>query len=276
MRDSLDAPIEYDAKRRGYYYSTQTYRLPATYTDANNLLALGVTKSLLSLYQGTPIHDAAESLLNSITAPLRGKDGAAWYDTRIVVPRLPVVSVNADTWNSIITALRDNKIITFDYRGVRDLEFNARRVRPYQLLFDSGVWYLYGYAEERKAARIFSLSRMENVRLSEETFSLPSNFDYCTHSGDSYFGVFAADKKYRFKVEFFADSSVWIKERLWAADQKIKSCAQGVTIEFTSTQYDKVLEWVLSRGQTAHPLAPDRLVADWDENVAAMRKLRKR
>jgi len=27
-----------------------------------------------------------------------------------------------------------------------------RRVYPYQLLFDSGVWYLYGFAEERQWA----------------------------------------------------------------------------------------------------------------------------
>jgi predicted DNA-binding transcriptional regulator YafY len=37
MKNSLGAPIEYDAKNRGYYYSEKTFRLPATYTTMGNM-----------------------------------------------------------------------------------------------------------------------------------------------------------------------------------------------------------------------------------------------
>ncbi|GHT59739.1 hypothetical protein FACS1894109_16220 [Spirochaetia bacterium] len=60
MRDSLNAPIEYDAKQRGWYYSEKHFRLPARYANANDMLALGMAKSLLELYQNTPLYESAK------------------------------------------------------------------------------------------------------------------------------------------------------------------------------------------------------------------------
>ena len=70
MKDMLNAPIEYDALHRGFYYSEPNYRIPAGFSSAEDLLALGMAKSILSLYQNTPLYEAARNLLDSITAPL--------------------------------------------------------------------------------------------------------------------------------------------------------------------------------------------------------------
>jgi hypothetical protein len=49
MRDQLLAPIEYDTFKRGYYYTKKTFRLPAGFTSADDLLALGMARSIFSL-----------------------------------------------------------------------------------------------------------------------------------------------------------------------------------------------------------------------------------
>jgi predicted DNA-binding transcriptional regulator YafY len=167
--------------------------------------------------------------------------------------------------------MRENRLITFEYEGIWDDHPHTRLVRPYQLLFDTGVWFLYGYAEERSAIRIFNLSRIQNVSLTNERFSLPGDYDYINQTDGSYFGVFIG-KKYRFKIAFDTSSGKWIKERKWAADQKIKETKKGFVIEFTSTQYNRVLEWLLSRGAAAHPLEPKELVTEWKNNIAGMMK----
>jgi predicted DNA-binding transcriptional regulator YafY len=169
-----------------------------------------------------------------------------------------------------MTGLRENRVIAFEYSGVWDEGYKQRRVRPYQLLFDNGVWYLYGYAEEREAVRMFSLPRMRNAAASSETFTLPQDFDYRLKSDDSYFGVFAGKERQQFAVAFYDDSAVWVRERQWAADQKIEETDDGVVVRFSSAQYDKALEWVLSRGSAARPLAPEALVNDWKHHVAEM------
>jgi predicted DNA-binding transcriptional regulator YafY len=272
MRDRLNAPIEYDALHRGYYYSKLNYRIPLGFSGADELLALGMVKNILALYRNTPIYNAAHHLLDSITAPLASEGNSNWYESRIVVPQTPSAPVAPDVWTLITTALRENRVLTFEYQGAYDEGYKSRRVRPYQLLFDSGLWYLYGFAEERKGIRLFSLCRIKNTALTKDHFPLPKDFDYRAGNADSFFGVFAGQKRHRFKIAFYDYSVVWVKDRQWAADQKIAETEDGVTVTFTSTQFDKVVEWVLSRGCTARPLEPELLVNVWRNNIEEMQK----
>jgi len=273
MRDQLLAPIEYDAFNRGYYFTEKTFRLPASFTTAEDLLALCMARSIFSLYKDTPLYDVSRQLLESITTPIAVDGNNNWLENRITVPPIASAKVKSEIWDIIINSLKGNRIITFDYKGTWDDEYKKRKVHPYQLLFDSGVWYLYGFAEERKATRIFSLSKIKNAQLTKELFSLPKNYKYTDFSGDSYFGVFIGEKKQRFVVDFYEDSITFAEERQWAADQKITEKDDCITIEFTSTQYDKVLRWVLSCGCNAVPHKPEQLVDDWKRRIAEMRKL---
>ena len=273
MRDRLNAPIEYDALHRGYYYTEPQYRIPMGFSGADELLALNMAKNILALYKDTPIYEAAHQLLGSITAPLASGDGSDWYENRIVVPTVPTAPVPPDTWNAITAALKENRVLAFEYQGAYDNGYKPRRVRPYQLLFDSGVWYLYGFAEERKDIRLFSLCRIRNIALTKDRFSLPKDFDYRTGNADSYFGVFSGQERHRFKIAFFDYSVVWAQDRQWAKDQKITETNDGVIVSFSSTQFEKVAEWVLSRGCTARPLEPELLVSVWRGNVEQMQKM---
>jgi predicted DNA-binding transcriptional regulator YafY len=276
MRDRLDAPIKYSPLHRGFFYTEKAFRLPARFAAAEDMLALGMVKTLLSLYRNTPLYEAACRLMDSITAPLAGEENGSeaepWYEKRILTPLGASYPVDEKIWNPILTGLRENRIVTFEYQSVWNENFKLRRTRPYQLLFDAGVWYLYAYAEERGAIRMFSLSRIRNISVTNDTFSLPQNYDYREWADGSYFGVFAGQEKERFRVAFYGDYVLWAKERIWAADQKIEDTAEGVIIDFSSTQYGKVLEWVLSKGAWAVPLEPVRLVRDWEWNIEQMKK----
>jgi predicted DNA-binding transcriptional regulator YafY len=274
MRDRLDAPIKYSPLHRGFFYAEKTFRLPARFAAAEDMLALGMAKNLLSLYRNTPLYEAARRLMDNITAPLAGEEsgGEAWYEKRILAPFSASYPVDEEIWNAILTGLRENRIITFEYQSTWKEDFKPRRIRPYQLLFDAGVWYLYAYAEERRGIRMFSLSRIRNIAVTNDKFNLPRNYDYSDQADGSYFGVFAGQEKEHFRVAFYGDYVLWAKERLWAADQKIEDTADGVIIDFSGTQYGKVLEWVLSNGAWAVPLEPAKLVQDWEWNIEQMRK----
>jgi predicted DNA-binding transcriptional regulator YafY len=276
MRDMLNAPIEYSAKHRGWYYEEKSFRLPARFAAANDMLALGMAKSLISLYKETPLYEAAQRLLKDITAPMSDDDipdaeKAAWYENRIIVPPVASVTVKQEIWEGIIDAMKENRVIAFEYKGVWDSEYKTRLVRPYQLLFDTGAWFLYGYAEERSAIRIFSLSRMINISLTNERLSLPKDFDYEIKNDGSYFGVFLGEKK-RYKIEFASNAAIDIREKKWAADQKIEEGKDGIgiIIDFTSTQYQKVLSWVLSYGANARPIEPPELLKEWKNNIIGL------
>jgi len=276
MRYFLYAPIEYCAKNRGWYYEEKSFRLPARFASANDMLALGMAKSLLTLYKDTPLYESAQRLLKDITAPLSSEEvsdvqQAAWYEKRIIVPPIATVPIKNEIWEIIIDAMKENKVITFEYKGIWDDDYKVRLVCPYQLLFDNGTWYLYGYSEERSDIRFFALSRMKNISIPNENFKLPKNFDYCSKNDGSYFGVFIG-KKMKYKIEFSSYIAPVIQERKWTKDQKITDTKKGIVIEFSSTQLDKVFSWVLSYGIDARPIEPPELVNRWNENIIALYK----
>ena len=273
MKNRLNAPIEYDAYHRGYYYTQKTFRLPAGFTTAENLLALNMAKNIFTLYRDTPLYEASNNLMESILTPIISDGNKDWLENRIMVPQVASAKVDNTVWDNIISALKQNKIIIFYYQGAWDNEPQFRKVYPYQLLFDSGVWYLYGFSVERKATRIFSVSRISNIKITNDVFTLPKDFNYSNFSGDSYFGVFIGQEKMKFVIDFYEEAIVYITERQWAADQKITDNDEGITIEFASSQYDKIKKWVLSFGCYAVPKKPKKLVDDWNWHVLEMRKM---
>ena len=272
MRDRLNAPIEYDFTQKGYYYAEKSFRLPAAFYSADEVLAFGMAKSLLSLYRNTPIYSAASQFMDSITAPLGKTENPNWHEDRIVVPPVPSVVFQPEVWHNICQGLANNQVITFEYRYTWNVPYSPRRVRPYQLLFDNGAWYLYAYSEEGKGTRMYSLSRIRNISLTEETFVFPASADYRIRFDDSFFGAYSSEKKQRFRIAFFNDGAMRIQERRWAENQRIEETKDGVILSFTSAQYGKVLELVLSNGRDALPLEPDELVRDWEENLRDMQK----
>ncbi|MFP3088989.1 WYL domain-containing protein [Treponema sp. TIM-1] len=270
MRVRMDAPIEYSALHRGFYYSDNTYRLPGGFATESDLMALGMVKTILTLCKNTPLFESATRLLEGIVAPLKTGKNTTWIDKRIVFPPVQEATVPVEIWNTVIDSLRENKILEFDYWGAKDSDYKRRRVYPYQLIFDNGRWCIFAWAEDRRDVRLFSLSRMRNIHKTGESFKLPLNFDFCSRTGGTFFGMYHGDIIRHYRIQFSGMAILIIKERKWADDQTITENKQGLILEFSSTQYSNILAWVLSFGQFAIPEEPKELVAEWRENVRKM------
>lgn len=275
MRTMLNAPIEYDYKRRGYYYTEKTFRIPAAFSSAGEMLALGMAKNLLSLYKNTPIYGSAKQLVESLTTPLGETEKPRWYEDRVIVPPIPSVSFEPEIWRIVCEGLRKNQALTFEYRAAWKDAYSGREVHPYQLLFDNGSWYLYAFNKKQRGIRMYSLCRIKNIRLTNETFKFPAAADFRTCYDGSFLGAYASEKKYRFRIAFYNDAAMRVCERRWTADQRVTKTSGGIILTFTSAQYGKVLELVLSNGKDALPLEPKILVDEWKENIAGMQKLAK-
>jgi predicted DNA-binding transcriptional regulator YafY len=69
------------------------------------------------------------------------------------------------------SALTERKLLSFDYIGHFGKK-TSRTVESYQLVFKANRWYLYGYCLLRNDFRLFCLSRILNINLTNETFSM--------------------------------------------------------------------------------------------------------
>ena len=60
-------------------------------------------------------------------------------------------------------------MVSLTYAGGRG-ETARRTVEPLKLCFKGQAWYLYGYCRDRRAERLFKLSRMREIEVREESF----------------------------------------------------------------------------------------------------------
>ncbi len=74
-----------------------------------------------------------------------------------------------EKFNLLKMAIVNNQVITFDYFNTSGIK-SSRRAEPVKLIFKDRAWYLIAYCYERNAYRTFRITRMGNVRITEDFF----------------------------------------------------------------------------------------------------------
>ena len=236
------------------------------------MVSLFAAKIMLSRFKDSPLYSDICSAINLLANS--NFDGNDEILKRIALSPspMPINIIEESVWKTILQALRNNTKIEFDYNGRWNPENTHRKVHPYQLVMDNGNYFLYGFSEERNETRLFSLSRIKNPKTTEETFLLPEDFEFEKHCGGGKFGSFSYNESEHYKIEFYENARQMLKDFVWAEDQKLhddetRNCT---TIEFSSTQYLKIEEWILSQGRYAKPLEPEWLVDEWKSHIKGM------
>ena len=93
-------------------------------------------------------------------------------------------------------ALHERTVIGFDYLSNKN-EFTSREIEPIHLYYKFGNWYLYAYCKERQDYREFKVSRMMNIKLTQENFIQNHEF-----KGDLSFS--------NYDLEGFDDVVIWV------------------------------------------------------------------
>jgi len=76
-----------------------------------------------------------------------------------------------DFFNGFKTAITERRIAEFDYYNSYGEKF-FRRVEPIQLWFKSMSWYLKGFCLTKQEMRLYKLSRIKNLAVTDSRFSV--------------------------------------------------------------------------------------------------------
>ena len=267
-----DSIITYDNKQRTYRMTPGWKKNQYIKTNATNYESLSILKSLLNQYQNTSLYESVINRVEELAEiPIE-------EFSRIAVPPKPEYNKeDQKKFTKIFDFMIHNYKIQFYYMGRWHGEEKKNRiVHPYQLLLENGTCYLFGYDEEKKDDRLFVLRRMEQIRLKNgEKFELPTDYEFSARHGFSKFGAYTFKDPVKYKIEFYGNTQIWIKENKWADDQQLKETSDKTVLSFTSSQDDKILEWVLSCGADARPVEPPDFVQRWKDKIRKMAKLAK-
>ncbi|MGI8712781.1 MAG: helix-turn-helix transcriptional regulator [Solirubrobacteraceae bacterium] len=176
----------------------------------------------------------------------------------------------------IETAIFRRKTIVFDYHTMERDELGARRVDPYQLLYQGGQFYVVGRSHERSAIRVFRLSRIRGkvgyATKAEHDFQRPDNFDPRAYGNriDWQFG------------EPIGTAEVWISQRIaWQIERhfgrygEIRPVGEDADPDdrLYATRYAnsrQLIAWALGLGENARIVGPPALVSELRERVGVL------
>ncbi len=178
---TVDRPADAAAEQESYSLRSESFHLPEIEFTDEELAALQTALHLLDgeFAYAEPLRLALQQITWGRPSPLRAPEQQ----------RSVALGITASAGGhelsarlaKVETAIFRQKTITFDYYSMGRDELGARRVDPYHLLFQGGEFYLLGHAHERKAIRVFRLSRIRGkvayATKAEHDFKRPADFD---------------------------------------------------------------------------------------------------
>lgn len=272
LKNQRDAPILYDPKKKGYYYSEENFQLPAMEISAGDLFALCIAEKVFKQHENTPIYKKLTSVFKKIeeSLPEQVSIHPSWIDSSISVVGEYRTAIDPQIWQVVANSLQHSKILSISYKKPGDKEVSKREVEPYHIVSFQGEWYLIAFCHNRKSILTFAISRIIKATLQQKTFTVPNDFDYRQFSKEK-FGIFNGPKSFKVEILFDRNNAPFIEEREWHPSQKLERQSDGsLILTISASHYLEVKKWVLSWGSGAEVLKPKELRMEIQEELRKM------
>ncbi|WP_022932220.1 helix-turn-helix transcriptional regulator [Treponema bryantii] len=263
MLDTLHAPIASDY--RGYRYTEPNFFIKTIPLTEGEAFSVAVLNPLLEQYRNTPIENQLRSVFKKITECLPERISV---DTSFLNPKITFIpdrteNIDPSFFQTIFDSLKNCCTITFEYRPLQKTSYMERTLDPYHVVCQRGNWYVMGKCHDRNEVRIFSFSRMKNIKILEKKFGIPKDFKPSDYF-DVEMGVWLSDKT-PITVELLVDKEIgtYALNRIWHSEQTVEERDDGsIYVKFQTTQKREIIRWVLGQGHTVKVLGPQELVEE--------------
>ncbi len=259
---TVERPADGAAEQENYSLRPENFHLPAIAFTDKELAALQTALSLLDgeFAYAEPLRLALQQITWGRPSPLRAPE-----------QRSVALGITASAGGhelsgrlaKIETAIFRNKTILFEYYTMERDEVGARKVDPYHLLFQGGQFYLLGYSHERKAVRVFRLTRIRGkvsyATKAEHDFRRPADFDPRAYANRADWQL--GDELGVAEIQV-CERIAWQVERHFGRYGEIRE-QDGETVFLTGYSNPRgILSWVMGLGANARLLAPGDLVEE--------------
>lgn len=259
LRDQLGAPLEYDAKHRGYAITDASYSLPAVTISEGECLALFLAQRLLEQYRGLPFAADVRRLFNKITSLL---PEPVTIDLEQLAPccevRLnPADAGQADHFRRLVRAVQRRRQVELLYWSASRDQTLRRRVDPYHLACLEGDWYCVGFCHLREETRLFMLGRIRELQETGATFERPMDFNVNDYLDAGFRRMRGDGPLLSVRLRFSAAVARYIRERTWHPKQTLCELPDGrLELAFAVNHLLEVKRWAMSFGSECEVVEP--------------------
>ncbi len=133
------------------------------------------------------------------------------------------------------------------------------RLEPYHLHHSVRAWYAMGRNAEHGDVRIYKLSRILELEVTDEAYELEEPFDVEAYLGNAW-ALIPGGPTHAVKLEFTAKVGTNVAEVLWHKSQKHELLDDGrCLVEFTVDGLDEIAWWLLGYGDQVRVVEPAEL-----------------
>lgn len=261
MVNRLGAPIEFDREKGGWYYADETWTLPNIMATEGELLAFFLSVEVAWRYLGTALEGVLRSAIDKISRGIKGPVSVDLNTLKahytFAIPAL--ASVSEQILMALHQAIRENRRIWMRYYTASRDEHTERTISPYHLYNVHGDWYLIAFDDLRQGFRNFSIGRIEDWQILQETFERDPNFSVKDFMGGA-FQTERGGEVVEVAIRFDSQQARYIRERRWHETQQIEELADGgLILRFQTGGLGEVKRWVMQYGGHAEVLEPEEL-----------------
>jgi len=277
MRNYLNAPIEYDQERNGYYYNTQNkenYQLPGLWFNADELYALTVMQQLLSQLQ-TGLLDEQISPLKELIEKLLGdkKTGTEQLNARLKFINQTYRRNNLPAFQKITSAVIQQKQITIDYHARGTDEKTNRTISPQRLIYYRDNWYLDAWCHNKNGLRSFSVDRIKQPIIEKQTAKTIDDKTLDQHYTQGY-GIFSGECVDTAIIKFTPERARWVADESWHPQQKGETLNDGsYLLHIPYSNPTELIMDILKYGPDAEVIKPTVLREKMKARIQKMQKM---
>jgi predicted DNA-binding transcriptional regulator YafY len=276
FRDRLQAPLAYLLSRKGYVYTDSSYRLPVARISEAELLALLISRKLITEACTGSLADDLEHIsrrLGSLLAanlPGRARPEDAFsFRWKGTSPSDPQV------FKVVTSALLQGKLLSFSYYSPTASGCTTRTVEPHHMVNYLGNWHLIAYCQLREGWRDFMLGRMSQTRVGEGTFSFRPVEEWRPYLSDS-FGIFQNHEAFEVVLRFTPERARRVKGELWQQGQLEEVEADGsLVLTIPVSREAEIMMEILKHGSQVEVVEPgwlrEKVIEEMERAVVSYR-----
>ena len=214
MRAHLNAPIEYNHSKNGYFYTHQNWEMPLVpLNDAEVLsffMAILTLQATGSTYEEKRLQRAIAKIATSL--PEAVSDNLRYLFESVSFQSAPHVPASGEILDRLYHSISELRTVEFEYFSPNSGELKHRKVNPLLLHNNEGDWYLIAFDHLRHDFRDFHAGRITNLQTTNEFFEPPKKWNR-----DEYFSggfrMYRGGRKCKVEIVFDKYQAQWMRER---------------------------------------------------------------
>ncbi|HHD64552.1 MAG TPA: WYL domain-containing protein [Desulfobulbaceae bacterium] len=263
LRDRLLAPLEFNQRKNGFFYTRNNFQLPFEDSPAMTLV-LGLLGNLAEETGLAELPELAEikKRLQGVLFPGRRDISdllyCQWVERELISGKI---------FKMVLRALREQKQLQLTYRAGTG-RISRRRIEPLKLVNYQGRWYLLAWCRSKKGRRMFHLARMEEADLLDA--KVEQSMDKDDNWLQASFGIFKGPVTYRATIKFTGTAAEIIRHQCWHSDQVLVQKKNHILLSLPVADNRELLMKVLQFGAQAEIIHPKRLRAKAKQEIEQM------